>query len=121
ETGVRRIVRGGHIGPEEDLSGVHVPRDSWVASRPVGGDRESAVVERTILVQPDCERATTLVIMEAGASWPVWVKELQRRAPNSMVEVQPTSESSDGFAARVLRRLQSLEDRGVALAGVVYA
>lgn len=127
ETGVRRIARGGRVVPEDHVAQDDMPprtavqRDSWVAARPAASDRESSVVERTTLVQPDCERATTLVIMEAGASWPVWVKELQRRAPNSMVEVQPSSESSDGFAARVMRRLQSLEDRGVALAGVVYA
>jgi len=121
ETGVRRIARDGRVGPEEELSGVHVPRDSWVAATPPSGDRHSAVVERAMSVQPDAERATTLVIMEAGARWPVWVKELQRRAPNSMVEVQPSSESIDGFAARVLRRVQSIEERGVALVGVVYA
>lgn len=59
--------------------------------------------------------------MEAGAMWPVWVKELQRRAPNSMVEVQPSSERVRCFAARVQRRLTSLRQRGVALVGAVYA
>lgn len=82
-------------------------------------DRMSGVVERVL--QADPEPATTLVVMEAGASWPAWVKELQRRAPNSMVEVQPSSEPAERFAARVQRRLSSLEARGVSLLGVAYA
>lgn len=67
------------------------------------------------------ERATTLVLMESGAFWPTWVKEIQRRAPNSIVEVQSASESVEGFGGRVLRRLLSLRDRGVKLRAAVYA
>lgn len=94
------------------------------------GERVSSVVERAALRGGtsgptregiDSERATTLVIMEAGAMWPAWVKEVQRRAPNSMVEVQPSSERVRCFAARVQRRLATLRQRGVALVGVVYA
>jgi hypothetical protein len=59
--------------------------------------------------------------MEAGAFWPAWVKEVQRRAPNSMVEVQSASESFEGFGARVLRRLLSLRERGIQLRAAVYA
>ncbi len=71
--------------------------------------------------RPDEERATTLVLMESGAFWPAWVKEVQRRAPNSMVEVQSASESVESFGGRVLRRLMSLRDRGVQLRAAVYA
>ncbi len=69
----------------------------------------------------DEERATTLVLMESGAFWPAWVKEVQRRAPNSMVEVQSASESVEGFGGRALRRLASLRERGVSLRAAVYA
>jgi hypothetical protein len=122
ETGVRPMTR------------LHAPEDpvraSWHTGRPAEEERVSSVVERaprppsTILPLDegiDSEQATTLVIMEAGASWPGWVKELQRRAPNSMVEVQPSSEQAEGFAARVRRRVTSLRQRGVALVGAVYA
>ncbi len=67
------------------------------------------------------ERATTLVLMESGAYWPSWVKEVQRRAPNSMVEVQSASESVEGFGARALRRLLALRERGIRVHAAVYA
>ncbi len=74
-----------------------------------------------VLIDGEAERNTTLVVMEAGAVWPAWVKDVQRRAPNSMVEVQPGSESSDTFAGRVLGRLATLKKRGVVLRGALYA
>lgn len=127
------------LGPEVDtgvrrMTGLHATEDpvrgSWHTGRPAEEERVSSVVERApgprSTIPPtdesiDSEQATTLVIMEAGASWPGWVKELQRRAPNSMVEVQPSSEQAEGFAARVQRRMASLRQRGVALVGAVYA
>lgn len=96
-------------------------RRSWLASREEDDDRTSSVVERAPLLRADAERATTLVLMEAGACWPAWVKDLQHRAPNSMVEVQPSSESSQSFSDRVRRRLASLRQRGVTLVGAAYA
>jgi hypothetical protein len=124
ETGVRRVVVGravvGRAQPEPPGASL---RDSWDGQDSGRGreGRVSSIVPRPPLLQPDSELATTLVIMEAGASWPVWVKELQRRAPNSMVEVQPSSESPDSFASRVLRRLDALRGRRVELLGAVYA
>jgi hypothetical protein len=59
--------------------------------------------------------------MEQGAVWPEWVYEVQRRAPNSMVEVQALGETFEAFQGRVYRRLRGLKERGVGVSAVVYA
>lgn len=120
ETGVRSVAKP-HVSEE------HVDDRRPATSPDIEG--ASSVVQRAALGHGalpareslEAERATTLVVMEAGAIWPSWVKEVQRRAPNSMVEVQPSSERVESFAARVQRRLASFGQRGVTLVGAVYA
>jgi hypothetical protein len=131
ESGADEQEDGGLSGSDAESAAL-MDRHSWLESRGTGAERHSSVVQRSSMLRSpeargqaalraDAERATTLVIMEAGASWPVWVKDLQRRAPNSMVEVQPSSESAQSFSERVQRRLASLRQRGVTLVGAAYA
>jgi hypothetical protein len=47
-----------------------------------------------------------MVVMEAGAAFPAFVAEYQRSAPNSLVEIQASSESPAQFAQRVIRKLE---------------
>jgi len=48
----------------------------------------------------------SMVVMEVGAIFPPFVAEYQKSAPNSLVEVQTTSESPAQFAQRVIRKLE---------------
>lgn len=58
------------------------------------------------------ETRTALVVMEAGARWPSYTRELQGRASSAVVESQPPSESFDEFSYRVLSRVRRVEERG---------
>jgi hypothetical protein len=48
----------------------------------------------------------SIVVLEAGASWPSWLTEYQRSAPNAVVIAQAESESPDIFGRRVLHRVE---------------
>jgi hypothetical protein len=48
---------------------------------------------------------SSVVIIEAGAGWPVWITEYQRRAPNAAVVAQSATDPIDAFRERVVRRI----------------
>jgi hypothetical protein len=56
----------------------------------------------------DQDSRSSIVIIEAGAGWPAWIAEYQRRAPNATVVAQTASEGHDEFKARVLHRLDEI-------------
>ena len=51
---------------------------------------------------------SSIVVIEAGAGWPAWIAEYQRRAPNATVVAQTASEGHAEFQARVLHRLDEM-------------
>jgi len=51
---------------------------------------------------------SSIVIIEAGAGWPSWIAEYQRRAPNATVVAQTASEDHADFQVRVLHRLDEM-------------
>jgi hypothetical protein len=48
---------------------------------------------------------SSVVIIEAGAGWPTWITEYQRRAPNAAVVAQAATDPLDAFRERVVRRV----------------
>lgn len=46
----------------------------------------------------------SIVVLETGAAWPVWLTE-QRLAPHAVVIAQARAEGLDGFRVRVLHRI----------------
>ena len=48
---------------------------------------------------------SSVVIIEAGAGWPTWITEYQRRAPNAAVVAQSATDPIDAFRERVVRRV----------------
>ena len=48
---------------------------------------------------------SSVVIIEAGAGWPTWITEYQRRAPNAAVVAQSATDPVDAFRERVVRRV----------------
>jgi hypothetical protein len=48
----------------------------------------------------------SIVVLEAGATWPSWLGEYQRLAPNAVVIAQAFAEPSEVFEARVLHRIE---------------
>jgi hypothetical protein len=51
---------------------------------------------------------SSVVIIEAGAGWPSWITEYQRRAPNAAVVAQAATDPLDAFRERVVRRVGEL-------------
>lgn len=51
---------------------------------------------------------SSVVIIEAGAGWPSWITEYQRRAPNAAVVAQSATDPLDAFRERVVRRVGEL-------------
>jgi hypothetical protein len=51
------------------------------------------------------ETRSSVVIIEAGAGWPTWITEYQRRAPNAAVVAQSATDPVDSFRERVVRRV----------------
>lgn len=56
----------------------------------------------------DQDSRSSIVVIEAGAGWPAWIAEYQRRAPNATVVAQTASEGHSEFRARVLHRLDEI-------------
>jgi hypothetical protein len=56
----------------------------------------------------DQDSRSSIVIIEAGAGWPAWIAEYQRRAPNATVVAQTAGEGHVEFRARVLHRLDEI-------------
>jgi hypothetical protein len=48
----------------------------------------------------------SIVVLEAGATWPAWLVEYQRLAPNAVVIAQARAESMDSFRGRVIHRME---------------
>lgn len=51
---------------------------------------------------------SSAIVLEEGASFPKWIAEYQRRAPNSVVVAHTHGESMADLTARVTRRLNAL-------------
>lgn len=56
----------------------------------------------------DQDSRSSIVVIEAGAGWPAWIAEYQRRAPNATVVAQTASEGDAEFRRRVLHRLDEM-------------
>jgi hypothetical protein len=68
-------------------------------------------------MERDQDSRASIVVIEAGAGWPHWITDYQRRAPNASVIAQTASESSSDFAGRALHRLEEIQ-RGPGRLGV---
>jgi hypothetical protein len=51
---------------------------------------------------------SSVVIIEAGAGWPTWISEYQRRAPQAAVVAQAASDPVDVFRERVVQRVNEI-------------
>src|SRR5688572_3008521 len=51
---------------------------------------------------------SSVVIIEAGAGWPTWISEYQRRAPHAAVVAQAASDPIDVFRERVVQRVDEI-------------
>jgi hypothetical protein len=54
------------------------------------------------------EALLSVVVLELGSSWPPWLAEYQKHAPNSVVVAQSAGESSAHFAQRIARKTEEL-------------
>ena len=54
------------------------------------------------------EALLSVVVLELGSSWPPWLAEYQKHAPNSVVVAQSAGESSASFAQRIARKTDEL-------------
>jgi len=52
----------------------------------------------------------SIVVLEAGASWPPWLSECQRMAPNAVVIAKAAAESAAVFESRVLHRVTEAQN-----------
>lgn len=53
----------------------------------------------------DNDDLMSIVVLEAGATWPLWLTEYQRIAPNAVVVAQDSAESAEAFGKRVVHRI----------------
>lgn len=67
------------------------------------------------------DQRTAIVVMEAGARWPSYSRELAGRASSAVVESQPAIESLDDFAVRVTGRVARLVERSVTIPVAILA
>jgi len=51
---------------------------------------------------------SSVVIIEAGAGWPTWISDYQRRAPHAAVVAQAATDPVDVFRERVVKRVGEL-------------
>lgn len=54
------------------------------------------------------EGLLSIVVLEAGSSWPPWLGEYQKQAPNSVVIAQSAEESGSVFSLRIARRMDEI-------------
>ena len=54
------------------------------------------------------EALLSVVVLELGASWPPWLAEYQKHAPNSVVIAQSAGEPSPAFAQRIARKADEI-------------
>jgi len=54
------------------------------------------------------EALLSVVVLEAGSTWPPWLGEYQKHAPNSVVIAQSAEEKGRDFAQRIARRMDEI-------------
>ncbi len=54
------------------------------------------------------EALLSVVVLELGSSWPPWLAEYQKHAPNSVVIAQSAGESGALFAQRISRKMDEI-------------
>ena len=59
------------------------------------------------------EALLSVVVLELGSSWPPWLAEYQKHAPDSVVFAQSADESGAQFADRVARKMDEIGSREV--------
>jgi hypothetical protein len=64
-------------------------------------------------MQENRDDLVSIVVLEAGASWPAWLSEYQRLAPNAVVIAQAATETVPAFEKRVLHRVAEASANGV--------
>lgn len=57
------------------------------------------------------EALLSVVVLEVGSTWPPWLSEYQKQAPNSVVVAQSAGESASDFAQRIARRAEEIGAR----------
>lgn len=67
------------------------------------------------------EDSVTLLVLERGAEWPSWGTGIRLRAPNSAVEVQTETETTEEFQRRVEHRLARIAQQSQHLVAAGYA
>ena len=61
------------------------------------------------------EALLSVVVLELGASWPSWLAEYQRLAPDSVVIAQSSGEPGADFAQRIARKTDEIASRDAAI------
>jgi hypothetical protein len=61
------------------------------------------------------EALLSVVVLEAGSTWPPWLGEYQKQAPNSIVVAQSAEESGRDFASRIARRMDEIASGDAAI------
>lgn len=61
------------------------------------------------------ETLLSVVVLELGSSWPTWLAEYQKHAPDSVVLAQSSGESGTDFAQRVARKMDEIASRAAAI------
>ena len=61
------------------------------------------------------ETLLSVVVLELGSSWPPWLAEYQRHAPDSVVVAQSADEAPPDFAQRMGRKVHEIGSRDVAI------
>ncbi len=57
------------------------------------------------------EALLSVVVLELGSTWPPWLAEYQKHAPNSIVIAQSAGESGADFAQRITRKMDEIAAR----------
>jgi hypothetical protein len=61
------------------------------------------------------ETLLSVVVLELGSTWPPWLVEYQKHAPNSIVVAQSAGESGADFASRITRKMTEIASRDAAI------
>ncbi|HEX7451566.1 MAG TPA: hypothetical protein VIK01_23465 [Polyangiaceae bacterium] len=66
------------------------------------------------------EALLSVVVLELGSTWPPWLVEYQKHAPNSVVIAQSAGESGAEFARRITRKMDEIAGKDALIhAGLV--
>jgi hypothetical protein len=61
------------------------------------------------------ETLLSVVVLELGSSWPPWLAEYQKHAPDSVVVAQSADEAPPDFAQRISRKVHEIGARDAAI------